>query len=137
MLAQGKPTVRHYNVIVLEYPLSHFSLGIREKLADELFSQLIKVVLSSRLDNSPFLFIINDIDHDSVRSLFDILLNKLDGRYQFLFQKGHFKRRGCDYYDDSVLYPLGKNKFRIPDELKYEFNCAIICTSAQLIVEVQ
>lgn len=137
VLAQGKPAVRFYNVIVLEYLLSHFSFDNRKYWADVLFSQLIKVVLSNRLDNSPFLFIINDIDHDSVRSLFDILLNKLDGRYQFLFQKGHFKRREFDYQDGSVPYPSCKNKFRIPDELKDEFNCAINCTSAQLIVEVQ
>lgn len=138
VLDQGKPAVRHYNVIVLEYLLSHFSLDNRKYLADVLFSRLIKVVLSNRLDNSPFLFIINDIDHDSVRSLFDILLSKLcNGGYKFFPQKVHFKRREFDYHDGSVLYSLGKNKFRIPDKLKDEFNCAINCTSAQLIVEVQ
>ena len=107
-------------------------------LASVLFSELIEVVLSNRLRNSPFLFIINDIDHYGVRPLFDILLNKLNNEgYRFSYQKGHFKYRGSDYNDGSVQYYSDQNKFLIPDEIKDEFNCAINCTSAQLIVEVQ
>ena len=95
-------------------------------------------MLSNRLSNSPFLFIINDIDHYGVRPLFDILLNKLNNEgYRFSYQKGHFKYRGSDYNDGSVQYFSDQNKFLIPDEIKDEFNCAINCTSAQLIVEVQ
>ena len=138
VLSDGKPAVRHYNVIVLEYLLSHFPPDNRMHLASVLFSELIEVVLSNRLSNSPFLFIINDIDHYGVRPLFDILLNKLNNEgYRFSYQKGHFKYRGSDYNDGSVQYFSDQNKFLITDEIKDEFNCAINCTSAQLIVEVQ
>lgn len=138
VLSDGKPAVRHYNVIVLEYLLSHFPPDNRGDLASVLFGQLIEVVLSNRLSNSPFLFIINDIDHYGVRPLFDILLNKLnDEGYRFTYQKVHFKCRNYDCNDGSVQYFSDQNKFQIPDEIKDEFNCAINCTSAQLIVEVQ
>lgn len=33
--------------------------------------------------------------------------------------------------------PTWSNKFPIPETMKEAFNCAINCTSAQLIVEVQ
>lgn len=138
VLSDGKPTARHSNVIVLEYLLSHFPPDNRTYLASVLFSQLIKVVLSNRLSNSPFLFIINDIDHYGVRPLFDMLLNNLNNEgYRFSYQKVHFKHRNSDYNDGSVQYFSDQNKFLIPDEIKDEFNCAINCTSAQLIVEVQ
>ena len=138
VLGSGKPAVHHYNIIVLEYLLSHFPPNNRVYLADILFSQLIEVVLSNRLSDSPFLFIINDIDHYSVRPLFDILLNKLhNAGHCFSYQKSHFKRRNSDYNDGSSEYFSDQNKFIIPDEIKDEFNCAINCTSTQLIVEVQ
>lgn len=140
VLRHGKPAVRHYNVIVLEYLLSHFPLPLNNRVywANILFSQLIEIVLSNRMDDSPFLFIINDIDHYDVRPLFDIVLDKLnDAGYHFSYQKVHFKCRNSDYKDGSEQYYSDQNKFIIPDEIKDDFNCAINCTSAQLIVEVQ
>lgn len=133
----GQPTVRHYNVIILGYLLSHFSSDNRRYLASVLFKQLIQVVISNRLSNSPFLFIINDIDHYSVRSLFDILLDYLDADgYTFSYQKVHFKYRNSDYNDGSVQFFSDQNKFSIPDNIVDNYCTAIKCSSAQLILEV-
>ena len=76
-LNEGKPSVRHYNIIVLEYFLSHFLQQNVKQIGEKLFDGLIANVLPNRLDNSPFLFLINDIDHFGVRDCFDILLQKL------------------------------------------------------------
>lgn len=137
VLNDEKQDVHHYNVIVLEYLLSHFPPDNRMNLASVLFSKLIEIVLSNRLSNSPFLFIINDIDHYEVRPLFGTLLDKLNNeRYCFSSYKFHFKNRSSDYGDRSERHLSDQNKFLIPDKIKSEFNCAINCSSAQLIVEV-
>ena len=139
VLSSGKPAVRHYNVIVLEYLLSHFPPEERAVLANTLFDGLIHNVLPNRLAGSPFLFLINDIDHSEVTIYFDKLLRKLydNGYTVSLCTRKHFKKRDFDYCDGSVQYPCDKNIFSIPDLIKDKFDCAIKCTSAQLIVEVQ
>lgn len=138
VLSSGKPAVRHYNIIVLEYLLSHFSPQNRADWANELFDGLLENVLSNRLKESPFLFLINDIDHFQVRDCFNILLQKLnDEGYRYSFIRKHFGSRNSDYNDGSIQYPAWNNRFLIPEAMKETFNCAIYCTSAQLIVEVQ
>lgn len=138
VLSKGKPAVRHYNIVVLEYLLSHFPPQNRADGANELYDGLFQNVLSNRLENSPFLFLINDIDHFQVRSCFDMLLQKLsDEGYHGSYKRKHFINRNSDYEDGSTQYPTWSNKFPIPETMKEAFNCAINCTSAQLIVEVQ
>lgn len=127
-----------YNILVLEYLLSHFPPDKREYLSDKLFDKLIEVVLPNRLKNSPFLFIINDINYKEVCPCFDTLLEKLNrAGYDVSYKKFHFNNdKQINYNDGSTLYLLNQNKFSIPDEIKNDFNCAIKCSSAQLRVEV-
>jgi hypothetical protein len=129
---------RHYNIIILEYFLSHFlQQGIR-RIGEKLFDGLIVNILANRLDNSPFLFLINDIDHYEVRKCFRILIQKLQNAgYHGSVQRHHFGNRESDYQDGSTKYSTNYNKFSIPDKMKGTFDCAISCTSAQLIVEVE
>lgn len=138
VLRSGQPAVRHYNVIVLEYLLSHFPPAERAVLANMLFDGLIQNILPNRLAGSPFLFLVNDIDHPEVTIHFDKLLQKLydNGYTVSSCTRKHFKKKDFDYCDESVQYPSDKNIFSIPDLVKDKFDCAIKCTSAQLIVEV-
>lgn len=137
VLAEGKPRMRQYNIVVLEYLISSLQDSNREAAIDRLFDGLIANVFSNRLPGSPFLFIINDIDHYSVTDYYDKLLDKLartgvEGSYT----KQHFYERASDYGDGSMKIENAKNVFQIPDDIKKDFNCAISCTSAQLIVEI-
>lgn len=137
-LRDGELVTHNYNVIVLEYLLSHFPPRDRADWASELFDELLQNVLPNRLDKSPFLLLINDIDHFQVRDCFDMLLQKLsDKGYYGSYKRKHFSNRSHDYNDGSIQYSTWNNRFPIPETMKDTFNCAINCTSAQLIVEVQ
>lgn len=135
-LRGGELVAHNYNIIVLEYLLSHFPPQNRANWANELFDGLLQNVLPNRLDKSPFLFLINDIDHFQVRDCFDVFLQKLKvAGYHGSYMRKHFRDR--DYNDGSTQYSTWNNRFPIPETMKENFDCAINCTSAQLIVEVQ
>lgn len=138
VLSDGKPAKQHYNIIVLEYLLSHFPVQNRVNRAGKLFDGLLQNVLQNRLTGSRFLFLINDIDHYQVRECFDLLLQKLNekGYHALDIRRMHFASRSSDYHDGSIQYSTCNNRFSIPEDMKEKFNCAINCTSAQLIVEV-
>lgn len=137
-LKQGKPVNRAYNIVVMEYLISHFPESIRSTLAQNLFKGVIEQIIVNRTKDSPFLIIINDIDHYSVRSCFDVLLEMLtECGFRFQFAKLHFGNQKEDYNDGSRQYASRDNKFHIPDAIKEHFNCAIACNSAQLIVEIR
>lgn len=127
-----------FNVITLEYLLSHFPNDDRENLSNQLFDKLINFVLPNQVNNSPFLFIINDIDNYNVRPYFESLIHRLENAdyHLSILKRVHYKARNADYEDESQLYYTNQNKFDIPEEIKNEFNCAINCSSAQLILEV-
>lgn len=119
---------RCYNMVVLEYLISHFPLEKRDIMTEKLFDGLIQYILPHRVSNSPFLIIINDIDHITVIKYFDRLIHKLqNSRYQFTVFT-HFFNRGKE---------INRNRFEIPSSIKQVFNCAVKCTSAQMIVEVR
>lgn len=137
-LNHGKPANHAYNIVVMEYLISHFSENCRTALAEELFEGIVEQIIVNRIQDSPFLIIINDIDHYSVRSCFDNLLDMLTQYgFHFKFAKLHFSDRQRDYNDGSQQYASRANKFYIPDSIKGQFDCAITCTSAQLIVEIR
>lgn len=129
---------KQYNVVVLEYLLSHFPSCERKELAEKLFDGIIQFALAKRYPNSPFLIIINDIDHYEIRNTFDILITKLaDNDYHGTYSKYHFKTRRKDFGDGSSQHTLNLNCFSIPEKQKELFDCAIICSSAQLVIEVR
>ena len=124
------------NIIVISYLLSSFSDNGRDIMVNQLFDLLISNVVSCK-EPGPLAIIINDIDHDKIRKYFDTLLIKLDNAgYVGTYYKKHFKsRNGNDYGDKSYQHEKNVNKFTVPNGLK--FNCAFMCTSAQLIVVVE
>ena len=137
-LRDKEPLLSNHNIIILQYLLSHFPPQDRVAKTNELFDGLLQDVLLHRWGVSPFLFLINDIDHCQVRDCFDMLLQKLrDAGYHGSYQRRHFSNRSKDYNDGSIQYPTWNNKFQIPEIIKDTFNCAINCTSAQMIVEVK
>lgn len=62
VFSAGKPRVRQYNVVVIQYLLSHlYNTGQADKTL-QLFNSIIQNILSRRLPDSPFLVIITDVD---------------------------------------------------------------------------
>lgn len=126
----------YYNVVVLEYILSHFPPADRAQQIERLLDDIITLVLPKRLPEFPFLIIINDIDHYCIRNHFDPLLQKLDDSgYKFKCWKLHFHRKD-EYNDGSMQHVRYGNYFQIPENIKELYSCAITCSSAQLIIEV-
>ncbi len=79
ILAEGRPRGRSFNVIVVQFLISHlFNTGQNGRI-DELYTGLIRNVVSHRNAASPFLIIINDIDtYHKGRNLFYKLLDALE-----------------------------------------------------------
>lgn len=61
-LSLGIPHDTSYNVIVIQYLLSHLFNTGQEKQTSWLFQELINQIIASRMGNSPFLIIITDVD---------------------------------------------------------------------------
>lgn len=126
------------NIIVMSYLLSSFPDSDRLQNASMLFDLIISKILAYK-GREPALIIVNDIDHNTkARNYFDVLIRKLqDAGYNINTIRRHFgHRNGRAYGDGSVQYALNANKFLIPDDIGNDFNCAIQCTSAQCIIEV-
>ena len=125
-----------YNVIIMEYVLSHIVASNSKEAILPLFRSIGNIILRNRYEKSPFLIIINDIDHFGVRDYYDILIDSLqDCGLKGTLYKRHFKERNRDYNDDSIRHKNRDMPFTIPYNID-EFNCAIELTSSQLIVEV-
>ena len=58
----GMPEYEQYNVVVIQYLLSHLYNTGQERQTSTLFQEIIDNIISNRLHNSPFLIIITDID---------------------------------------------------------------------------
>ncbi len=79
VLAEGGPTGHVFNIVVIQYLISHlFNTGQSDRI-EELYSGIIDSVVSKRRTASPFLIIINDIDtYHKGRNLFYKFLNLLE-----------------------------------------------------------
>lgn len=138
VLNSGELLNQQYNVVVLEYLLSHFPDLHRNQMAARLFDGLINQVILNRATNIPFLILVNDIDHYKVRNLFDVLLEKIKTtKCPGMAYKFHFSPRSKDYGDGSSQYDSCMNRFAIPEAMKSSYACAINCSSAQFIIELR
>ena len=61
-LSTGISSKVRYNVIVIQYLLSHLFNTNQEQLTNRLFHALINEIIANRLEDSPFLIIITDVD---------------------------------------------------------------------------
>lgn len=79
VFAEGKPHNQQYNIVVIQYLLSHlYNIG-QEHQIGMLFDYIITNILAKRLANSPFLIIITDIDSMyKGRNTWYTLLDKLE-----------------------------------------------------------
>lgn len=62
VLSDGRPARIHYNVVVIQYLLSHLYNTNQEHLTFDLFQGIIDNIISNRSQDSPFLIIITDVD---------------------------------------------------------------------------
>jgi len=129
-----------YNVLVLQYMIAGHIHSDRTEKIDFLFDEIIDKFIARKLKNSPFLLIINDIDHKSwIRDYFNLFIKKLRERgLVFSYAKRHFKPREDGENAGSKLYPSRTNKFTsiIPAEHREKYNAHAPCSAAQLIIEV-
>jgi len=126
------------NIIVISYFLSSIPDAERHIKARLLFDLIISKILAHK-GNEPVVIIMNDIDHNTkARDYFDVLIAGLkQAKCHMNVQKKHFKNRSKDYGDGSIIHCSSGNKFyNIPDNVKDSYHCAINCTSAQCIIEV-
>lgn len=76
---EGMPKDEEYNVVVIQYLISHLYNTDQIDDINLLYQGIINLLSYNRLDNSPFLIIINDIDScNKGRDKFHILLNMLE-----------------------------------------------------------
>lgn len=78
VFADRKPAHQRYNIVVLEYLLSHFYNDGQNTHIRQLFQYIIDNIISNKPNNSPFLIIITDIDscwkgRDQWHDLLDML----------------------------------------------------------------
>ena len=136
VLLKGKPR-RNYNVLVMEYLLSHLYNTQQISDINDLYDRIIDNVIAYKRNDSPFLIIINDIDsHHKGRNYFWPFQKKLKAAgYHGTVLARCFKQKV--YLQGAEKYPHDYNMFSIPDHIKDSYKCAIECTSAQLIIEVR
>ena len=129
-----------YNVLVLQYMIAGHIYSDRAEKIDFLFDEIIDKLIARKPKDSPFLLIINDIDHKSwITDYFNLFVKRLRKRgLVFSSAKRHFKPREDGENAGSKIYPSRANKFTsiIPAEHREKYNAHAPCSAAQLIVEV-
>ena len=129
-----------YNVLVLQYMIAGHIYSDRAEKIDFLFDEIIDKLIAKKPKASPFLLIINDIDHKSwITDYFNLFVKKLRKRgFEFGYNKRHFKPREDGENAGSKLYASRVNRFTsiIPTEHREKYNAHAPCSAAQLIVEV-
>lgn len=126
-----------YNVIVLQYLISHLYNTDQINKIDELFDYIVNSVLQYRDKSSPFLVIINDIDtYHKGRNYFWKLAERIESAKYKLSTNAWSFNAEC-YLEKSKQHPINYNIFSIPEDIKKDYDVAILCTSAQLILEVR
>jgi hypothetical protein len=130
----------NYNIVVLQYMIAGHIYSDRAEKIDFLFDEIIDKLIAKKPKDSPFLFIINDIDHKSwICDYFNLFVKKLRERgLMFRYDKRHFLPREDGENAGSKLYASRANKFTsmIPEEHREKYHANAPCSAAQLIVEV-
>lgn len=107
VLFRGRLASKRFNVIVIQYLLSHLYNTGQERQTTTLFQGNIDNIISNRLHNSPFLIIITDIDsYNKGRNRWHSFLDMLEdaGYYGDAYARSAFPtgdlgaERWSDYY---------------------------------------
>lgn len=113
VLSDGRLARTHYNVVVIQYLLSHLYNTNQEHLTLDLFQGIIDNIISNRSQDSPFLIIITDIDSfNKGRNKWYSFLDMLEkddfcgnAYARSAFPKGDLGAvRWSDYYPKQSLY---------------------------------
>lgn len=131
------PVVDKFNILIIEYFLSHFlDISNLDKIR-KLYKDLINNVICPQLISGPFFVIINDISTDNIilyMNEFYSLLKKQNIHVSYI-KCQHFGKH-CDN-DRSVLAESNKNFYSIDSGVRDFFACPIKCSSTQLIMQLE
>lgn len=79
VFAEGKPAHKQYNIVIIQYLLSHLYNNGQYVSTCQLFQHIIHNIIVNRPKNSPFLIIITDIDScHKGRSKWHVFLDMLE-----------------------------------------------------------
>ena len=130
----------NYNVLVLQYMIAGHIHSNRAENISFLFDEIIDKLIIKKPKDSPFLLVINDIDHKSwICDYFNLFTKKLRGRgFRFTYNKRHFTPHEDGNNAGSKIHSSRANKFTslISEEHRDKYNAQAPCSAAQLIVEV-
>ena len=130
MLLQG------YNVVIVQYLISHFINTKQKVLLKSFFGGIIEKFVAVKATGSPLLIVLNDIDHYKARNHFYRLAEMLrEQGYHIKVNAKHFKDKL--YLKNSTQYYSQANKFNCMPDFVRRYSCALECTSVQLIIEVE
>ena len=133
---EGKPQNVRYNVVVIQYLLSHLYNTNQNDQIEILFDYIISNILANRLYNSPFLIIITDIDSmNKGRNAWYTLLDKLeDSGYSGIA----YARSAYDSGDLGQIRWSNHEKSSVFGNIIYNYSKNTSATDrAQLIIELR
>lgn len=136
VFSDGIPQNRQYNVVVIQYLLSHLYNTGQEMQMMQLFDAIINCLLAQRIPDSPFLIIITDVDSiNKGRSEWYNLLDKLENAgyhgiayARSVFPTGDLGRERWSRHKESACFG-NINYAYLPTKSEHD--------GAQLIIELR
>lgn len=135
VFADGKPQHIRYNIVIIQYLLSHlFNTGQSDRIG-ELFDCIIRSLLAYRRSDSPFLIIITDIDsRNKGRNTWYTLLDKLEDAGYYGTAYAHSAYSNGDLGSERWSNHKASPKF---DNISYKYyENSSEHDGAQLIIEL-
>ena len=134
-MSHGHPKQNGYNVVVIQYLISHLYNTQQNGRINELYNGIIKNIVSRRDSSQPFLIVVNDIDSiNKGRKLFHKLLDALE-------DNGYNGRATA--YSSYTNGDLGESRWGLskvrPGTISYTYNPPPLGlnNSAALVIELE
>lgn len=126
------------NVIIIQYLISYFYSNVGVRGVRRWFSKLAQSIVKNKLENSPMLIIINDVDSiNTGRDAFPIFVEEIERVGLTVNRELRRRFKSVNHFANSVQYASKKNIFDgITDDFQKDYCVALSCESAQLILEV-
>lgn len=130
--------IKHANVLVLQYVISHFYNTNQISEIEDFFTCIVSNIIAHKQKNNPLVVLINDVNSNNRgRDYFMVLIDKLKAenlhghvsRFYFDYRITHEGQRyGTKHPDNKILYKI-PDKFRLYEPWEQ-------CSSAQLLIEI-
>lgn len=124
-----------YDILFLQYLISDMVKYNDENTMNLFIDNLVNKIIFNMPIGS--LVIINDINHNSARKYYEIILNKMwQEGIRYNCDRLHFNNSaranhynyGCEYDDNDLVC-------NVPEEIQMNYNPWMFCSSAQLIIK--